>query len=109
MTTSENVPPFIAWPADRCRCHEVPEYLWTGDGYGHYDPATQLEPDPGCPQHFPKILVDRHQLEQLVATGLSVVVPIVREFQRVLGLTDQQLDPWPGPPMPSDDGVEPLL
>jgi hypothetical protein len=42
----------VTQPTPRCTCHPVPEHLHTTH-YGATEPGITLEPDPGCPVHFP--------------------------------------------------------
>lgn len=51
-----------------CTCFPVPEKYWTTH-YGAVDPATTMEPNPECPEHFPiEGVVVKHSPPELLVT-----------------------------------------
>lgn len=55
----------------KCSCFETPPWTWTTH-YGAADPATQLEPNPECPVHFPAYAQHEKEVD-IVLAGVDEV------------------------------------
>jgi hypothetical protein len=71
--------------ADECTCFWLPPEQWNTSYYGIAEPGSQMEPNPECPEHFPRcVMTEKNRVTMHLGDAVTVEMDMCQETGCVL-------------------------